>query len=407
LLFADSVSFGQALYVAKFLREIPPGRPSANSRKFMLLGDPALIAGKPVLGAEFTYGPDSLKGLSVDSIAGYIVSDSGVVRDDFNGTIWVLVKDASINYRNYLTDYSGNPTGGYVDYIKPGPTIFYGPSEVVNGHFQSTFFVPKDITYGGSGAKIYVYFDNGDIDGHGVLDSLPMAGGVSAEEDSIGPAITAYFNSNEMNGEMQSLPDNAVINVRLFDEHGINVTGSMGHGIMVNIDDGESYTADVTDNFVFDMGDWQQGEVSLQMPHLTEGEHHLSIKAWDNYNNSSVFSTYITIYADDNFALKEVMNYPNPAVRIDSTVFQYMLTNDAEKVSLKIFTLTGRKIKTFDLESSEYTSLGYHYVPYNLRDSDGDNLASGVYIYKIEATGTGFDGRRRTSDFVSKLAIIR
>jgi hypothetical protein len=101
------------------------------------------------------------------------------------------------------------------------------------------------------------------------------------------------------------------------------------------------------------------------------------------------------------------MNYPNPVVRADSTVFQYMLTNDAEMVSIKIFTLAGRRIKGFAFNTQAYTSSGYHYVPYNLRDYDGDRLASGVYIYKIEAVGTGFDGKRRTADYTSKLAILR
>ena len=406
LLFADSVSFGQALYSAKFLRLIPPELPTDNSRKFMLFGDPAVVSGKPVMGVEFTYGPDSLRGLSVDSIAGYVTNDSGVVQTNFNGTIWVLVKDASINYRNYLTDFSGNPTGTYLDYIKPGPTIFYGPASVENGSFTSTFFIPKDITYGGSGAKIFVYFDNGSMDGHGVMDSLPMSGGLIAESDSTGPVITISYNGNQFSNDMQALPDRAILEARIEDDHGVNVTGSMGHSIVIEVDEGETYTADVTDNFVFDMGKWQEGIVTFQLPTLPEGEHQFSLKAWDNYNNSSVFSSYITVYAADEFGLSEVMNYPNPAVGIDSTVFQYMLTDDADRVSLKIFTLTGRKIRSYDL-GPEYTTLGYHYLPYNLRDSDGDRLASGVYIYKFEAVGTGLDGAKRKANFVSKLAIIR
>ena len=406
LLESDSVSFGSALYMAKFLRQVTDGLQD-NDRKFVTLGDPAVVSGKPTLSAEFTYGPDSLRGLTVESIAGYITNDSGDVQTGYNGTVWVLVKDASINKTNYLLDYSGNPIGSTVNYVVPGPTIFYGPAEVTDGYFSSTFFIPKDITYGGSGAKIFVYFNDDDSDGHGVIDSLPMSGSLAADPDSSGPEITVTFNNQALDQNMHALPAEALLEIRLEDEHGINVTGTMGHGIEVKIDDGEAYSLDLTDDFVFDMGEWQQGAAAFRIPELADGEYDLTIKAWDNYNNSSVFSTYITVYADDRFSVSEVMNYPNPVVETDSTVFQYMLTNDAEAVSLKIFTLAGRKIKTFDLRTPDFLTSGYHYVPYNLRDTDGDRLASGVYIYKIEATGVGFDGARRTSDSVSKLAILR
>jgi len=407
LLYADSVSFGQALYVAKYLREIPPGGPNTNRRQFMLLGDPALIAGKPSLEAVFTYEPDSLRGLTVDSIAGEIVDDSGELQSDFNGTIWTLVKDASVNRHKALVDYSGNPTGGYIDYELPGPTIFNGPADVIDGRFSTSFFIPKDITYGGSGAKIFIYFENGYSDGSGVIDSLPMSGGVSDESDTSGPTVEIYYNDQNIVDQVQAIPNRATFEVELFDLHGINITGSMGHSIVVEVDDGDAYSMDITDNFIFNRGNWQQGSAVFQLPDLPEGDHMLSLKAWDNYNNSTLISAYIQVFAGNEFEISEVMNYPNPVVEADSTVFQYMLTNEAENVSLKLFTLAGRKIKTFDLNAPEYKTSGYHHIPYYLRDSDGDRLASGVYIYRIEATGTGFDGEKRKSDFQSKLAIIR
>jgi len=407
LLFADSVSFGQALYVAKYLREIPPDYPEANRRKFTLLGDPALIAGKPSLNAEFTYAPDSLKGLTVDSIAGNITDDLGEIQSDFNGTVWVLVKDASINRHKILVNYSGVPTGSYLDYELPGPTIFNGPADVLNGRFSTSFFIPKDISYGGTGAKIFVYFENGYIDGSGVVDSLPMAGGVSSEPDTTGPTIEIYYNGQNLADRIQAVPTNPVFEINLFDIHGINVTGSMGHSIKVEVDNGETFAKDITDDFVFERGNWQQGQATFTVPDLPEGEHLLNLKAWDNYNNSTLLSAYIQVFASDDFAISEVMNYPNPVVKADSTTFQYMLSNDAEVVTLKIFTLAGRKIKTFDLSAPGYTSSGFHNIIYYLKDSDNDRLASGVYIYKIEAIGTGFDGERRSSSIQSKLAILR
>jgi hypothetical protein len=143
------------------------------------------------------------------------------------------------------------------------------------------------------------------------------------------------------------------------------------------------------------------------LPELSVGEHTFSLKAWDTYNNSTLFSGAIKIYDNQGFVLSEVMNYPNPAVKTDSTVFQYLLNRPAEHVSLNIYTLAGRKVKSFNLTGSQYSSDGYNFVPYNLRDDDGDRLASGVYIYKIEASGVGFDGKRSKDSFQSKLVILR
>ncbi len=409
LLFGDSVSFGGALYIAKYLRQVN-GSPITNDRKYMLFGDPALIAGKPTLEVEFSHWPDSLTGLTVDSIAGTVVNDSGEPQTNFNGTIWVLAKDASINRHRMLTNYAGNPTTQpptYFDYTLPGPTIFYGPALIENGHFSTSFFIPKDISYGEKGAKIYVYFENGIIDGSGVTDTLQISGAISAEVDSVGPTIDIFYKNQNLNEGIMAVSTDAVFEARVYDAHGVNITGAMGHGIVVKIDDGDAYSADLTENFVFDMGDWQQGSVTFEINDLPVGEHMLTLKAWDNYNNSTLFTSYINVYEAEQFSISEVMNYPNPAVRTNSTVFQYLLKGPAESVSLEIYTLAGRNVKSLDLLVPDYTLGDYSYKHYNLRDADGDKLASGVYIYKIEAFGTGLDGNRRKSSFQSKLVIFR
>jgi len=403
LLVSELKSFGEALYIAKYLRQ------SSNSRKFMLMGDPALIAGKPNLDITFSHQPDSLTGLTVDSLAGYVCDDNGDTLTDFNGTVWVLVKDASINRNKILLNYSNVPLvpESTIEYILPGPTIFIGPAEIVNGYFSTSFFIPKDVTYGGTSGKIYVYFENGENDGSGVTDTLAITGNFSAEEDSTGPAIEILYKDQSLSSSIVAVSTKPEFEVRLFDEHGINITGSMGHEIRMKIDNGDLYSMDITDNFVFDMGDWQQGAAIFEIENLPVGEHQISLKAWDNYNNSSLLTACIQAYENEQFAIKEVMNYPNPVRHADSTSFQYMLTNDAEKVSLKIFTLAGRKVKSFNLYDPEHTSSGYRYIAYNLRDDDNDKLATGVYIYKIEAVGTGIDNIERKSNFQSKLVIFR
>jgi len=69
----------------------------------------------------------------------------------------------------------------------------------------------------------------------------------------------------------------------------------------------------------------------------------------------------------------ELQNYPNPFNPI--TIIRYSITNKS-KVSLKIFDITGREIKTL---ADEWQPPGEHLVNFNAQ-----NLASGIYIYRLQ-----------------------
>jgi flagellar hook assembly protein FlgD len=73
------------------------------------------------------------------------------------------------------------------------------------------------------------------------------------------------------------------------------------------------------------------------------------------------------------------VNYPNP-IR-DKTEFTYMLTRDAE-VTIRIYTISGKLIRK--LEDIIGTA-GFNRTAWNGRDEDEDELANGVYLYKITA----------------------
>ena len=52
-------------------------------------------------------------------------------------------------------------------------------------------------------------------------------------------------------------------------------------------------------------------------------------------------------------------------------------------VSIKVFTLRGRHVRTFDMCPTE---LGYNAYGWDGRDNRGDQIANGTYIYKVVAT---------------------
>jgi hypothetical protein len=113
-------------------------------------------------------------------------------------------------------------------------------------------------------------------------------------------------------------------------------------------------------------------------PQLTGGKHVVEFLVRDASNNPAYFRAEVQV--DTEFRLREVMNYPNPFR--NETDFTYYLTQPADEVKIKIFTLSGRLIITLDHAP---TTAGFNRVHWNGQDADGDALANGVYLYKMVA----------------------
>jgi hypothetical protein len=118
--------------------------------------------------------------------------------------------------------------------------------------------------------------------------------------------------------------------------------------------------------------------LTIFAPQLTEGDHRIEVFARDQSGNLNYFDQEFQV--SSRFLLTEVMNYPNPFH--NETAFTYILTQDADEVRLKIYTVAGRLI-----HQSEFLPgrVGFNQFQWNARDFDGDVLANGVYLYKLIA----------------------
>ena len=84
----------------------------------------------------------------------------------------------------------------------------------------------------------------------------------------------------------------------------------------------------------------------------------------------------------EKFALKS--NYPNPFN--PTTQIAYDLPQDC-RVTITIYNIQGRKIKTL---IASHQSAGYKSIKWNSRDQHGNQVSTGVYIYKMQ-TSTDFE----------------
>lgn len=114
---------------------------------------------------------------------------------------------------------------------------------------------------------------------------------------------------------------------------------------------------------------------------LSAGEYRIRLQAQDA--NGNLGETELNGKVAGGFEIKNIANFPNPFRPGKGTDFAYYLTENADTVSLKIYTLTGRLIRNVDTLDADTSYNEYHF---DGLDEDGDPLANGVYIYKFTAT---------------------
>jgi hypothetical protein len=392
LLGTDTLSIGEALFTAKLLRQ-----PNSNDRQYVLFGDPVMKLGLPELKVKVTsVNPDTFAALSLVQVKGEVRDLQDNLYAGYNGTAKITAYDSQRKRIHTM------PNGGKVYYDLPGLVIFKGDVEVTNGVFTADFVVPKDISYGGSTGRISIYLTGQDRDGAGEVDSLVVRGSDTTVVDTVGPEITLSFDEETNFSPGETILPNSLLKLSLFDEHGINITGEVGHGIVLVVDQDLEHQIDLSADFEYQPGSYQNGGLVYQLSNLSPGEHNLSIKAWDNANNSSLLTADVRVSAQRELLLTEVMNYPNPFSRV--TNFYYQLSAEAEKVEVKIFTLAGRMIRQIPFASGQ-AGINYSTV-WDGRDQEGDAVANGVYIYKITAEGT-LNGKREKAEALGKAVVVR
>ncbi|HXF48553.1 MAG TPA: type IX secretion system sortase PorU [Verrucomicrobiae bacterium] len=389
LLFAsDSLSIGEAFYLAKLLRQ-----PNTNDRRYLLFGDPAMHLARPAHNIRLS-APDSLSALEVSLVSGEITDTAGNVLTGFNGTVALSVFDG--------LRFKSHPLAGApeirVDYALPGNMIYRGEASVSAGSFQLQFVVPKDIGYGSRTGRISAYAWNNAGDAAGNRDSIPLSGSALASTDTAGPAIRLVTVGGASLKPGEPVSTGVTLRVLLEDSSGINITGDPAHTITAEFDFPSGISFDLTGIFRYEAGSFSRGEAAFTVPELPAGPHTLRIKAWDGANNSAVLEMPLEVVAAEKLKLAGVLNYPNPMK--DMTNFCYTLSAAADEVVVEIFSLAGRAIRTI---RSTATRAGYNFdTTWDGRDNDGDRVASGVYIYKIRAR----QASKETEEF-GKLVVMR
>ena len=120
-------------------------------------------------------------------------------------------------------------------------------------------------------------------------------------------------------------------------------------------------------------------------PKFKEGEHTLEVLAKDASGNFFDTTSYrIRFDVVTEYDLRDVYNYPNPFK--EGTYFTFKVTGDKlpDELYVKIYTVAGRLIRTINIPSSALgQDIGFKKIYWDGKDQDGDEIANGVYFYKM------------------------
>lgn len=265
-----------------------------NKAHFVLLGDPAIKLVTPTYKVKI----DKFNGLSIDTqnpptisagetvtVEGHIVDEEGNPATDFKGTVSPIVYD---NEEHIVCKNNVGADTKPFEYDDRTRVLYSGTDSVSSGKFSFTFPVPLDINYSNEAGLIILYAVNQakTLEAQGQFKDF-LVGGTSSEEltDTIGPNIVAYLNGASwkdggITGETPTLY------ITLTDSSGINTTGNgLGHDIVAIVDGNEATTYTLNSYYQQSIGDYRSGTITYTMPALTDGQHTLTIRAFDTLNN--------------------------------------------------------------------------------------------------------------------------
>ncbi|NWJ49751.1 MAG: type IX secretion system sortase PorU [Bacteroidetes bacterium] len=355
-----------------------------NTQKFVLLGDPSMQLAFPkyrVITSTINDkepGVDTLKALSKVTVKGFIADNNGAPKTTFNGTLYPSIYDKAS-----LVNTLGNDGEPVYSFWLQKNLIYKGKTDVVNGVFNFSFIVPKDIALRFDKGKFSYYATNGTDDAVG-NESRSVIGGFSdiPITDKTGPMARLFLNDTlfRQGGLTGTSP---TLLAYINDESGINTLGTgIGHDITAVIDDKTDHTIILNDYFEATKNNYKSGMLAYTLSNLQPGEHKIKFKVWDVMNNSSTSELLFKVKDEANLETGEIMVWPNPFSTSTSFTIRHNQSGKIVKAEVRIYNPKGNLIRIFTANSTTDEGIvGPFY--WDGTTIKGQKLSSGLYIFQV------------------------
>jgi len=414
-------SYGEALVASKIRVN------DDNQKIYCYLGDPSISFLRPdrkinlAIVAENGATLDTVKALQRVTVRGFIgaVGARNAMQPDaaFGGSqvnVMVSMFNPSYSTRRKDGGTHTNPT-----YLEPGTPLFMGTTHVAGGAFAQQVLIPKNVSFDKIGARLTGFAWLGSDVAVGMKNIVFHGYSQSSMSDTSGPMIsvrpvyttTVTTISDASSTKGASFTDKIsascpfTLEIDVFDSSGIDaVSTGPDEGLTYEITGPRSQARkNINQQFQFVSGDYRRGNatISFDVDNAWQlGEYKMMVSGQDLLGNVSHRTISIEIVDQQNLEMYHVFNYPNPMRLGETCRFYFDLSQatiqqsvDEVRAMIRLYTLSGRLLRV--LENVKRGQL------FDGRDSFGNLLSPGVYLYQISAANQN----KMVKSKIEKLAI--
>ncbi|HUU28386.1 MAG TPA: type IX secretion system sortase PorU [archaeon] len=370
------------------------GLDRGNAQRYLVFGDPALGVHTPGRKIRLQLeSPGELKAGQKINFIGRIEDQSGNQDAAFSGVSQIKFlgtgQPAKVSYQ--CLGLTG-PRERTVSFVRTPAVLFNGPVTVSGGTLSGAFILPLNLagslpadTLSVQTGSFIGYATSDITDASGASEKVVISRTAYTVTDTTSPKFS-FFSHGKALADGDRLSKTWPLELVVRDESGINTTGSPGMQLTVEVDEGLTYTADLTPLFRYQTDSYQEGTVAVDLSKVGEGLHSFRFRATDNALNTGRAELMLFVEAQrSELNLTNVLNYPNPFQEETEICFEISAPAD---VKIRIFTVAGRPVR----EIQRYSlPAGFNTIHWDGSDEYQQKLANGVYLYKIicRATASG------------------
>jgi hypothetical protein len=125
-----------------------------------------------------------------------------------------------------------------------------------------------------------------------------------------------------------------------------------------------------------------KGTITYPLVNVNGGSHSITLKAWDNFNNSAEANVRFIVRTDNGFIINNLLNYPNPFTDHTSISAEHNRPDEILTIRISIYSISGKIIKIIQ---QSVPSTGYKLPPieWDGNTDGGKRVGRGIYPYSV------------------------